>query len=64
VSLSTRAAIESDRVRTDVIMVPLFPYLVVRHQVANIPTTVVDGRGKIVGPVAEDEFVARVVAGG
>ena len=45
-------------------MVPLFPYLVVRHQVSDIPTAVVNGRGKIVGPLPEDEFVGRVIAGG
>lgn len=61
-SLSTRLAIESDRVTTDVVMVPLFPYLVVRHQVGDIPTTVVNGAVKIVGPLPEADFVAQVVA--
>lgn len=45
-------------------MVPLFPYLVVRHGVDDVPTTVVNGRAKIVGAVGEEEFIARVVAGG
>lgn len=64
-ALSTRVAIESERITTDVIMVPLFPYLVVRHQVSDIPTVVVDGgAGKIVGPLPEVEFVTRVIAGG
>ena len=62
-SLSSRLAIESERVTTDVIMAPMFPYLVVRHQVSDLPTVVIDGRGKIVGPVPEDEFVSRVIAG-
>ena len=41
-------------------MVPMFPYLVVRHQVSDLPTVVVNGREQIVGPVSEDDFVARV----
>lgn len=61
-SLSTKLALESDRVTTDVIMVPMFPYLVVRHQVADIPTTVVNGGVKIVGPRDEAEFVDQVLA--
>ena len=62
-ALSTRLAIESDLITTDVIMVPLFPYLVVRHQVYDIPTVVVDGgSAKIVGPRAEDDFVTQVIA--
>ena len=44
-------------------MVPLFPYLVVRHQVSDLPTVVVDGGvAKIVGAPQEDELVARVIA--
>lgn len=61
-SLSTRVAIESESVTTDVIMVPMFPYLVVRHQVSNIPTTVVNAGAKIVGPREEADFVDQIVA--
>ena len=44
-------------------MVPLFPYLVVRHQVSDLPTVVVNGGvAKIVGALPEDEFVSRVIA--
>jgi hypothetical protein len=65
VALSTRVAIASERITTDVIMVPLFPYLVVRHQVSDIPTVIVDGgAARIVGPLPEDEFVTRVIAAG
>jgi hypothetical protein len=46
-------------------MVPLFPYLVVRHQVSDLPTVVVNGgRAKVVGAVTEDELVTRVIAAG
>jgi hypothetical protein len=62
VSLSTRLAIESERVTTDVIMVPMFPYLVVRHQVSDIPAVVVNGDAKITGPRAESDFVDQVLA--
>ncbi|HSF05965.1 MAG TPA: thioredoxin family protein [Methylomirabilota bacterium] len=60
-ALSTRMAIESDRVTTDVIMVNLFPYLAIRHQVDNVPTTVVNGRDKLVGPLDEAQYVARIL---
>ena len=43
-------------------MVPLFPYMAVRHAVDNTPTTVINGRGRIVGPIGEDEYVTRVLA--
>jgi hypothetical protein len=43
-------------------MAPLFPYLVVRHAVADVPTTVVDGRPAVVGPLSEDAYAAAVLA--
>jgi len=49
-------------VTTDVIMVPLFPYLVVRYAVSNVPTTVVDGRTAATGPLAEDDYLGAVLA--
>ena len=62
-ALSTRFALESDRVTTDVLMVPLFPYLAVRYGVADVPTTVVNGRATatVVGPLAEDEYLSAVL---
>ena len=62
-SLSTRLAGESELIFTEVIMVPLFPYMAVRHAVDNTPTTVINGgQGRIVGPVGEDEYVDRVLS--
>lgn len=54
-------AIETALLTTDVVMVNLFPYLAIRHQVDNVPTTVVNGRDKLVGPLAEAEYVRRVL---
>jgi hypothetical protein len=62
VSLSTRLAVESDRITTDVIMVNLFPYLAVRYQAGDMPTTVVNGRTAVVGVVADAEYVGRLLA--
>jgi Thioredoxin domain len=62
VSLSTRLAVESDRITTDVIMVNLFPYLAVRYQAGDMPTTVVNGRTAVVGTVADAEYVGRLLA--
>jgi len=55
-------AIETELLTTDVVMVNLFPYLAIRHQVDNVPTTVVNGRAKLVGPLDETEYVRRVLA--
>jgi hypothetical protein len=57
-------AIAAPHVTCDVIMVPLFPYLVVRHQISDLPTVVVNGRDKIEGALPEDDVVTRVLASG
>jgi hypothetical protein len=62
VELSARFALASDHVTTDVVMVPLFPYLVVRYGVANVPTTVVNARTSVVGPLPEDEYLTALLA--
>ncbi len=62
-ALSTRMAIESDRLTTDVIMVNLFPYLAIRYQITDVPTTVVNGRNKLGGSLAEAEYLDRVLTG-
>jgi len=62
VSLSTRLAVESDRITTDVIMVNLFPYLAVRYQAGDIPTTVVNGRTAVAGAVTDAEYIGRILA--
>jgi hypothetical protein len=49
-------------VSVDVIMVPMFPYLVVRDQVSDIPTTVVNGGAKLVGARDETDFVGQLLA--
>jgi hypothetical protein len=61
VELSARLAIESELITTDVVMVPLFPYLAIRYAVSDVPTTVVDGVARVVGPLPEDEFVETIV---
>ena len=60
-ALSTSFALESEQVTTDVIMVPLFPYLVVRYGVGDVPTTVVNGRPAAVGPLDEDAYLTAVL---
>ena len=61
-SLSTRLAIESPRITTDVINVAVLPYLAIRYGVDNVPTTVVNRRKACVGPVTEEEFVRAILA--
>ena len=60
-ALSTSFALESEQVTTDVIMVPLFPYLVVRYGVGDVPTTVVNGRPAAVGSLDEDAYLTAVL---
>ena len=61
-ALSARFALASTHVTTDVVMVPLFPYLAVRHGVADVPTTVVNGTTRVVGPLAEDAYLTALLA--
>ena len=60
-ALSARFALASDRVTTDVVMVPLFPYLAVRYAVADVPTTVVNGASRVVGPLAEEAYLTALL---
>jgi len=64
VSLSARLAIESPRITTDVVNLAVLPYLAVRHQADDTPTTVVNGQKACVGVLTEEEFVTRVLAAG
>jgi hypothetical protein len=64
VSLSARLAIESPRITTDIINMAVLPYLAVRHQADDTPTTVVNGRKACVGVLSEHEFVTRILAVG
>jgi hypothetical protein len=41
--------------------VNLFPYLAVRYQATDVPTTVAGGRAIVVGSVAEDAYVEAIV---
>ena len=61
-ALSTAAAIVSEHVTTDVVMVNLFPYRAVRYQADDVPTTVIDGRKAIVGSVPETDYVRAIMA--
>jgi hypothetical protein len=50
-----------DRITTDIVMVNLFPYLAVRYQATDVPTTVADGRAIVVGSAAEEVYVEAIV---
>jgi hypothetical protein len=50
-----------DRITTDIVMVNLFPYLAVRYQATDVPTTVADGRAIVVGSAAEEVYVDAIV---
>ena len=43
-------------------MVNLFPYMAVRYQVDDVPTTVVNGVKTLVGAYTEEEAVAKICA--
>lgn len=61
-SLSTRFALAAPLVTTDVIMVSLFPYLAIRHQADDVPTTVVNGRKAAVGALEEGDYLDRLLS--
>ena len=50
----------SGLVTTDIVMVNLFPYLAIRYGATDVPTTVVNGQKRIVGPAPEDEYVRAI----
>ncbi len=57
----------SEQVTTDVVMVNLFPYLAVRYQATDVPTTVIDGVRAVVGSLSERDYIdtlARAAAAG
>ncbi|HXD95513.1 MAG TPA: thioredoxin family protein [Candidatus Acidoferrum sp.] len=59
--MSTAAALASEHLTTDIVMVNLFPYLAVRYQASDVPTTVADGRTIVVGSVPEESYVEAIV---
>jgi len=44
-------------------MINLFPYLAVRYQAGDVPTTVVNARKAVVGSVSEEAYVEAIVNG-
>lgn len=55
-------ALVSPLVTTDIIMLNLFPYLAVRYQADDVPTTVVNGVKALVGVQEEADAVATICA--
>jgi hypothetical protein len=51
----------SEQVTVDVVMVNLFPYLAVRYQATDVPTTVIDGVRAVVGSLPEPDYVDAIV---
>ena len=60
-ALSTAAAMASELVTTDVVMVNLFPYRAIRYGVDDVPATVVNGEKRVVGVVPEAAYVEQIV---
>jgi hypothetical protein len=62
VELATGLAIASDRVTTDVVMVNLFPYLAIRYQADDVPTTVINGAKVLVGVHDKSDAVNQILS--
>jgi len=59
--LAHKFAIESDKVRADVIEVGEFPHLGQKYSVMGVPKIVINERYELVGAVPESQFVEHVV---
>jgi len=59
--LAHKFALESDKVRSDVIEVGEFPHLGQKYSVMGVPKIVINERTELVGAVPESQFVAHVV---
>jgi len=59
--LADKFAIESDKVRADIVEVGEFPYLAQKYSVMGVPKIVINERTEIVGAVPEAQFVEHVL---
>jgi len=59
--LAHKFALESDKVRADVIEVGEFPHLAQKYSVMGVPKIVINERTELVGAVPEAQFVAHVM---
>jgi len=59
--LSHKFALESDKVRADVIEVGEFPHLGQKYAVMGVPKIVINERTELVGAIPESQFVDSVV---
>lgn len=61
VRLAHQMALESPKVRADMIEATEFPHLAQRHAVFGVPKTVINGTVSVDGSAPEDAFLARVL---
>jgi glutaredoxin-like protein len=59
--LADKFAIESEKVRADIVEVGEFPYLAQKYSVMGVPKIVINERTEIVGAVPETQFVEHVL---
>lgn len=59
--LAHKFALESDKVRADVVEVGEFPHLAQKYAVMGVPKIVINERTELVGAVPENQFVDSVV---
>ncbi len=62
--LAHQAAMETDKVRADVIEVSEFPHLVQRYSIRGVPKTVFSDKVSLEGAVPEPVFIQQLVAAG
>ena len=59
--LAHKFALESDKVRADVVEVGEFPHLAQKYSVMGVPKIVINERTELIGAVPESQFVEHVV---
>jgi hypothetical protein len=60
--LAADLAIASARVRTDIVEASEFPQLSQRYAIYQVPKTIVNETGEVLGAVPEAQFVDAIVA--
>lgn len=59
--LAYQTALESDKVKADVVEITEFPHLAYRYSVMSVPKTVLNDSIEFVGATSEDSFIEKVV---
>jgi len=61
VILANRLAIECPTLRTDIVEISEFPFLMQKYSIMGVPKTIINEKTSIEGLVSEDVFLNKVI---